>query len=173
MGRGKLRAVEQRKPLFGGERNRREFRAIESFVRRQRFAGEARFADANHRRGHMRERARGRPRRRPSPCEGTTGVTPRLSISCNNASVSGRTPEAPWARLASFSAIINRVVASLRCFADARRVRKHDVALQARKVGVVDANVSEFAEPGVDAIDRLAARENALNRGGAGGDARP
>src|SRR6202050_4659880 len=42
MGRGKLRTVEQRKPLLGGERNRREARAIESGVRRQGFGGEAR-----------------------------------------------------------------------------------------------------------------------------------
>ena len=43
------------------------------------------------------------------PCSGTTGRMSRASIASSSATVSSRTPEAPRARLASFSAIIIRV----------------------------------------------------------------
>ena len=46
------------------------------------------------------------------PCDGTTGVTPRASMASMRASVCGWTPEAPCARLPSFSAIMSRVVAT-------------------------------------------------------------
>mgnify|MGYP006168103737 CR=1 FL=1 len=45
------------------------------------------------------------------PCAGTTGMTPRASMASSRASVAGRMPEAPWARLASLSAIISRTTA--------------------------------------------------------------
>ena len=75
-----------------------------------------------------------------------------------------RTPEAPCARLASFSAIISRVVATEARLADARGVRQHDVALQLGEVGGGDAHARQLAEAGVDAVDRLAAGEDALHR---------
>ena len=40
------------------------------------------------------------------------GITPRASMVSNNSSVPRETPEAPRARLASLSAIINRTTAS-------------------------------------------------------------
>ena len=46
------------------------------------------------------------------PCDGMTGVTPRASMASMNSSVPGCTPEAPWARLPSFSAIMSLVVAT-------------------------------------------------------------
>ncbi len=49
-------------------------------------------------------------------------------------------------------------------FADARRVREHDVALKLSKVLPSDAHARQFAEAGVDSIDRLAAGENPLDR---------
>ena len=48
------------------------------------------------------------------PCAGTTGVRPRASIASMRPSVRGWTPEAPWARLPSFSAIMSRVAAPRR-----------------------------------------------------------
>ena len=77
-------------------------------------------------------------------------------------SVSGRTPEAPCARLPSFSAIIRRVTATGGRLADAGRMRQHDVALERGEIGRLDAHGRELAEAGVDAVDRLAAREDAL-----------
>ena len=45
------------------------------------------------------------------PWPGMIGVSPRSSIAPSSAIVSGRTPDAPCARLASFNAIISRAVA--------------------------------------------------------------
>ena len=45
------------------------------------------------------------------PWQGTTGVSPLASIASMRRTVSSRTPDAPCARLASFSAIISRVTA--------------------------------------------------------------
>ena len=42
------------------------------------------------------------------PCDGTTGSRSRDNIAARNCTVSGRTPEAPCARLASFNASISR-----------------------------------------------------------------
>ncbi|KAG0774455.1 hypothetical protein G6F57_016281 [Rhizopus arrhizus] len=42
------------------------------------------------------------------PCAGTTGSTPLTSIASSSRRVSSRMPEAPCARLTSFSAIIKR-----------------------------------------------------------------
>jgi hypothetical protein len=46
------------------------------------------------------------------PWHGTTGVRPLSSRAVSRRTVSLRTPDAPWARLASFSAIINRATAT-------------------------------------------------------------
>ena len=59
-----------------------------------------------------------------------TGISPRSSIASSRATVAGRTPDAPCARLASFSAIISRTTSARRRLADAGRMRQHDVALQ-------------------------------------------
>ena len=49
-------------------------------------------------------------------------------------------------------------------FADARRVREHDVALKLGKVLRRDPHARQFAEAGVDSVDRLATSENPLDR---------
>ncbi len=46
------------------------------------------------------------------PWHGITGVSPSDSIASSSATVAGRTPDAPWPRLASFSASISRTIAS-------------------------------------------------------------
>ena len=45
------------------------------------------------------------------PWLGITGIMSRASMASSMSTVCGRTPEAPWPRLASFSAIISRTVA--------------------------------------------------------------
>src|SRR5207245_5150129 len=57
--------------------------------------------------------------------------------------------------------------------ADARRMRKHDVALERFQIGCRDTDACELAEAGVDAIDGLALGEDAGDRLGAGLDLRP
>ncbi len=44
------------------------------------------------------------------PWQGTTGVNPRASKASSNWTVSRRTPDAPWARLASLRAIMSRAI---------------------------------------------------------------
>ena len=68
------------------------------------------------------------------PWLGTTGTMPRSSMASSSAMVCGRTPEAPWPRLASLSAIISRTIGGRHRLADAGGVRQHDVALQRRQV---------------------------------------
>ena len=91
-------------------------------------------------------------------------MTPRASMASMRASVCGWTPDAPCARLPSFSAIMSRVVAHGGRFADARGVRQHDVALKLSEVCGLDAHARQFAEAGIDSVDRFAAGENALDR---------
>lgn len=52
-----------------------------------------------------------------------------------------------------------------RCgFADTGRMRQHDIALQGLQVLALDAHAGQFAEAGIDAVDRLAARDDGLHR---------
>ena len=46
-------------------------------------------------------------------------------------------------------------------------MREDDVALKLGQIGRLDAHAGQFTEAGVDAVDRLAAGENPLDRGGA------
>ena len=52
-------------------------------------------------------------------------------------------------------------------FADPCRVRQDDVALKLRQIGRLDSHGREFAEAGVDSVDRLATGQNPLDRRGA------
>ena len=140
MGGRELRAVEQRQPLL-----RRRARSARGRPRRAlRPPADARRRSAPRRRRSSpppyARAARGRPRRRPSLAPARPASRPRASIASSSRSVSSRTPEAPWARLASFSAIISRVVATGVALADPGGVRQHDVALQLGEIGVGDAH---------------------------------
>ena len=97
---------------------------------------------------------------------------PRSSMASSMAMVCGRTPEAPWPRLASLSAIISRTFAVLHRLADAGGVRQHDVTLQRDQVFRADMHAREFAEAGIDAVDRRAARDDGVDRPGARFDRR-
>ena len=54
--------------------------------------------------------------------------------------------------------------------ADAGGMREHDVALERREIGGADAHAGELSEAGVDAVDRLALRDDGLDGPGAGLD---
>ena len=95
-----------------------------------------------------------RPRRRPSPCDGMTGWTPRLSISHSSSAHLGahagvaerehlRAQQHHAAHLGSGSGAPTP-----------RGVRAHEVALQLADVVGGDAHLGEGAEAGVDAVDR-------------------
>ena len=78
-------------------------------------------------------------------------------MASSRAIVAGRTPEAPCARLASFSAIIRRSDRHRHRLADAGRVRQDEVPLERREVAGRDPHAGQLPEAGVDAVDRLAA----------------
>jgi hypothetical protein len=54
--------------------------------------------------------------------------------------------------------------------ADPRGVREHDVALKLGEIGGLNPHACQLAEAGIDSIDRIAARQNPPDRGGARSD---
>ena len=107
-----LRAVEERQPLLRLQRERLESDGGERFGRRHDRGRRARASPTPIIAAAMWASGARSPEAPTEPCEGTTGVTPRSSIASMQSIVSGRTPEAPCARLASFSAIMSRVTAT-------------------------------------------------------------
>ena len=60
--------------------------------------------------------------------------------------VAGRTPDAPWPRLASLRAIISRTIGA-GVAAHTCRVRQHDVALQCLEVAVAIRTLASLPNP--------------------------
>ena len=165
VGGRELRAVEQRQAFLGAER--RAARGRRAPAPRRRACARRRrndLADADHRRRHVGERreiARGADRAL-APGRPGSGRWPASLRAARR--VAGRTPEAPCARLASFSAIISRATGTGIGSPTPAAWRQHDVALERREVAGGDAHARELSEAGVDAVDRLAAGEDALRR---------
>ena len=84
-------------------------------------------------------------------------------------SVRGWMPEAPWARLRELQSHHQPRYGNRGGFTDTCRVRQDDVSLKLSQIGGLDAYGRQLAEAGVDAVDRLAAGHNPLDRGGARG----
>ena len=106
-------------------------------------------------RGADRTLARHHRRQVPSPAAPRAGARSRA-----------RTPDAPWARLASLSAIISRATATgigapTPAACDSTMLRWS----RSRSAGV-DAHAGELAEARVDAVDRLAPGEDGRDRPG-------
>ena len=78
--------------------------------------------------------------------------------------VCGRTPEAPCAEARELQRHHQPHDRRRHRLADAGGVRQHDVALQRREVVAGDAHARELAEAGVDAVDRLAPRDDGVDR---------
>ena len=78
--------------------------------------------------------------------------------------VCGRTPEAPWPRLASLSAIISRTFAA--CIGSPTPAACDSTMLRCSvdQVFRADMHAREFAEAGIDAVDRRAARDDGVDR---------
>ena len=101
------------------------------------------------------------------PCAGTTGMTPFASMASSSASVAG--PHAGGAlreagELQRHHQPHDRHGHRL---ADAGGVREHDVALERREIGGLDAHAGELPEAGVDAVDGLALGDDAGHGRGA------
>ena len=161
--RRELGAVEQREPLFRAQHDRREPGAGQRRIGRHGFAGKLHFADAQHRRRHVRER--GEIARRPDRAlaryhrdhiarqhgfEHFDGLQPHPGGAAAEAGELQRHHQ-PHGRRS------HRL-------ADAGRVRQHDVALERGEVFGGDAHAGKPPEAGVDPVDRLTPGDDGLDR---------
>ena len=159
IGRGKLRPVQQCQPFLGRERHRLQPDLGEARRGRHDLIAQRHLADADHRRRHVGERRQvarrpDRSLRRHDGQEiavehgrqqlhrraGDAGIAlrQRRELQRHHQAHDGRRRRGP----------------------DARGVRQHDVALEDPEVGRLDANVGEFPEAGVDAVNRLASPDD-------------
>ena len=170
IGGRELRAVEQREPFLGPRHDGLEADFGERGGGRRDAIANTSLADTDHRRRHMRKRREiarrahrslRRDHRRDAARKHGLDESDRLRLDARGAL---------------------REAADLqrhhepRCrdrgrFADARGVRKDDVALKLSKVGRLDPHTRQLAEAGIDSVDRFATSENPLDRGGARGHA--
>ncbi len=98
------------------------------------------------------------------PCDGTTGVTPRASMASRRAIVCRLDARRALREAAELQRHHEPRRRDRGRFADARGVRQHDVALKLGEIRGLDAHARQFAEAGIDSVDRFAAGENALDR---------
>ena len=94
-------------------------------------------------------------------------MTSLASMASSSSSVSGRTPEAPCARLASFSAIISRATATGIGSPTPAAWLSTMLRCRVSRSAAVDAHAGQLPEAGVDAVDRLAVRHDARHGLGA------
>ena len=171
IGGRKLRAVQQREPFLGGELDRREACTRKRLGGGKALVADEDFAHADHRHRHMRqwrEVAAGADRALRGDHRGQAVDEHRFQQS------HGFGPHARGAlcKAGEFQRHHQPDDRDWRRIANPRRVAEHDIALKRCEVGVVDANAGELSKAGVDAIDRLTAREDAADRSGAFGDTR-
>ena len=98
------------------------------------------------------------------PRLGTTGRTSRSSRPSSSSTSSGRTPEWPFERLLASSSSMPRTTSAGQRLAHADRVRAHEVELQLRGVGRVDAHRREVAEAGRHAVHDGALGDHRVHR---------
>ena len=163
-GGGKLRAVDQRQPLFRAKHDRLSPalavpRAPPSVCRQKRLAR------ADHTRPYA-PAGPDRPMPRPSPCPGPP-ASRRRQHRFELRATTGRTPDAPRP---SDKQLERHHQAHRRGSAAARRRSsgQDQVALQRAVIFRRDADAGELAEPGVDAIDRIFALRRLRNQRGRG-----
>ena len=162
--RGRLRPVDECEPFFRAERDRREPRALQrdgaadAAERRQHFA----FADQHEREMRQRREVSAGADRAPARHDGMN-----VRVEQREQRVDGRQPDARVAAREHVGAEQHHRAHGVRRerLADAGRVAAQQVGLQpVERVGL-DADLRERAEPGVDAVDGLAAGGLAIDDG--------
>src|SRR5476649_2482146 len=99
------------------------------------------------------------------PLAGIAGMMPALYSAISVSMISGRTPEKPRARLPIFiSDQADHFIAQQRAGADG--MRQDQIALQLLQLFIRDAGLGQQAEAGVDAVGRVAFRDDGAHRGG-------
>ena len=155
IGRGKLRPVQQRKAFLGRQRDGPQPDPGEAGCGRHDLIAQRHLADADHRRRHVGERRQvtrcpdrslrrhdgqkiavehGRQKLHRRARDAGITLRQRRELQRHHQAHDGRRRRGP----------------------DARGVRQHDVALEDPEIGRLDANVGEFPEAGIDAVNRLA-----------------
>ncbi len=166
IGGGELRAVEERQAFLGTERQRREATLLQRLRGRLPALRRHHVAGADHGRSHVGERRQ------------IAGGAHRALAGHDRDQTLGqhRFQQRDGCGLHAGSAL--REARDLeghheandfqrRGLAHARGVREHDIGLQPRQVGGVDADAGKLSEAGVDAVHRLTVGNDGLNHAGA------
>ena len=163
IGRRKLGSVQERQPFFGTKLQRREPGLAPGPRRPGPMRPATRISLAPIIAAAMCARGARSPDAPTEPWTGTTGIKSRSSRASSMATVSGRTPEAPCARLASLSAIISRTIGAgaasptpAACDSTMLRCKDFEVAR-------CDLDARQLAEAGVDAVNGLALGDDPLD----------
>ena len=167
-GRG-LRAVDQREAFLGGKDERVAAHALERLRGGHDVAGEVDAAFAHQRGDHVRERgevARGADaalRRDDRHGVGVEQMLERVDDGAADPAVAAAEADQLEQDHHADGVARERV-------AEAAAVAEDQVALELAKLVGGDAGLGEQAEAGVDAVDGLAAGDDAVDRGGGGVD---
>ena len=149
-----LRAVEQRQPFLGLQRERLEAATVAVRRRRRHLAVDLRPARPINGSARCASGARS-PEAPTEPCSGTTGWMPRRRKSSSRSTISGRQPLWPCASaLARSSSIARTDFRSVR-LADADRVADEQVVLERLRFGAERSDGGQIAEAGRHAVDGL------------------
>lgn len=164
-----LGAVDQRQALLGGEHDRLEAGPFEGLRAREPFAGEEGFGLAHHHRRHMgkgrkiaggADRAFFRDQRNDAPIQHAFDQPHQLQPHAG-----GAAPERDQLQRHDQPHDILR-----QWRADAAAMRQDEIALQGGHIGAVDLDRGEFAEAGIDAVDRRIAGGDLGDTGSGLGD---
>ena len=166
VGRGELRAVEQRQPLLGAERQRSEAGRGQGLGGGLAAMRRVDLADADHGRRHVRQRrqiARGADRALAGHHWHQAIGQHRLQ----HGDGGGAHARGTLGEARELEGQHQPNDGHGRRLANTCRVRQHDVGLQPRQVGRRDAHAGELAEARIDSVDRLALGHDGLDRMGA------
>ena len=166
--RHEMRAVEQRQPFLGLERQRPHAGGLQRLARRHAAPCPTPPRPSPIRQAATCASGARSPDDPTEPCSGTTGCTPRFRHATRVSTTLGRTPEAPRASEAASSRIIARVSASASGGTNTAGVAQHEVALQRGALGRRNHHVLELADAGGDAVDRLGAAGEPIDERAAG-----
>ena len=129
-----LRAVDEREPFLGRERERRDAGAAQHVGRGRALAVDDDSPSPISASVRCASGARS-PDAPTEPCDGTNGTRPALCTATSVSTTTSRTPEWPRARLAALSASTRRTTGRAKRRADADAVRADQVELQLGEVG--------------------------------------
>jgi hypothetical protein len=159
-----LRAVDQREPFLGAERERRLSNPREGFGSRQGHAIEPDLADAHQRGREMRERRKiaGSADRALGGNDGQCIMTERAEQRLDYDRTHARSA-ARQARRLHRQDQPDHVIGQGRAGSDG--MREDEIALQRREIAIGDAHAGELAEAGIDAIGHGPGRNDVIDDG--------